>query len=196
MKRKNRLAFVLILILGIASIASILLYGAHVAANTPQIFVRERRGTGERFYRETLGLNLDEEYPRTPQRLMDLYNTTTLFLYGNIILDPDMFMRVIEFQRQLFSEELRSITTAQRQFDNMMHNKETLGEAGIRVSDATVEDIRYDFVDQRVAAVHVHRRLFSYDDMYRIYYLILDDSDRWRIHSWEVTDYMFRPLYQ
>ena len=183
-KRKNTLLFFIILIAGIGIIGAILAYGAHVSANLPQHFVHERRHTADRLYRETVGLNISENYPQSPWQLMELYATSFFLLHGNFILDEDIFMEVIEFQREMFSQELRDRNPPDLQLANHLINLGTFREAEAVLRPSTVEDIRFDHAGQRTALAHVVHPFMTHENLYRVYHLIMDENDMWRINSW------------
>lgn len=193
-KRKNTLLFMIIMLAGIVAIGSILAYGAHVSANTPQYFVHERRHTAGRLYRETVGRDMEENYPQTPLLLMELYATTFFLLHGNFILDEDIFMEAIEFQRQLFTQELRDRNPPQLQLANLLANLETFGEADAVLRPSTVENVRHDFYDQRSALAYVVHPFMTHENLYRVYHLEMDENDMWRINSWVEADEEFRPF--
>lgn len=188
------LLFLIILVLGIVTISSILVYGMRVSENMPQHFVHERRHRGERMYRETVGLNLAEDYPQGPWQLMELYTTSFTLLHGNFILDEGIFMDVIEFQRELFSQELRSRNTAEHQLFNHLANMETFRDADAVLRTSSVENIRHDFYDQRSALAYVIHPFMNHESLYRVYHLIMDDNDIWRINSWVEADEEFEPV--
>ena len=192
--RKNRLLFFIILIAGIAAIGSILAYTAHISANTPQDFVYERRHTAGRLYRETVGLDISENYPQTPWQLMDLYATSFFLLHGNFILDEGIFLEVIEFQRELFTQELRDRNPPQLQLANHLANLETFREADAVLRPSRVENVRHDFYDQRSALAYVVHPFMTHENLYRVYHLIMDDDDMWRINSWAEADEEFVPI--
>ena len=192
--RKNRLLFFIILIAGIAAIGSILAYGAHVSANAPQYFIYERRHTADRLYRETVGLDINENYPQTPWQLMDLYATSFFLLHGNFILDEGVFMEVIEFQRELFTQELRDRNPPQLQLANHMANLEIFREADAVLRPSRVENVRHDFYDQRTALAYVVHPFMTHENLYRVYHLMMDDNDMWRINSWAEADEEFVPF--
>jgi len=196
MKRKktNVAVLLLVLIIGLGGIGSIIAYSLHVNANIPQLYVRERRGTGERMYRNTVGINIRENYPRNPAQLMDLYLSSVLFLYGNIILDEGIFMEVIEFQREMFSGELLAASTPQSQFENLMTSLEVFDYLGLSLRTSTVENIRHDFYDQRTALAYVIHPFFLQDNIYRVYHLVQDEFDMWRINSWSQADSDFNVM--
>jgi len=188
-KRRNKALFVCILLLGLGGIAAIFAYGAHISANTDHPFVWERRHNAQRLYRETVELNIRENYPQSPAALMELYTTSVFFLYGDFILCDDIFMEVIEFQREMFSQALLATTTARQQFDNLMESlAEFHNEPGLSLRRSTVENIRHDFHDQRTALVYVIHPFMFHADLFRVYHLVMDENDRWRINSWSLAD--------
>jgi len=189
-KRKNGLLFFIILLLGIGAIGSILAYGAHVSANMPQHFVHERRHTADRLYRETVGTDLVENYPQTPWQLMELYATAFFLLHGNFIVDEGVFMEVIEFQRELFTQELRDRNPAHYQLANHLMNLETFRQADAVLRPSTVENIRYDHQGHRTALAYVVHPFMAHENLYRVYHLEMDENDMWRINSWvEANEY-------
>ena len=188
-KRKNVALFVFILLLGLGGIAAILAYGAHISANTDHPFVWERRHNAQQLYRQTVELNIRENYPQSPTALMELYTTSVFFLYGDFILCEDIFMEVIEFQREMFSLELLAGTTAAQQFNNLMASLEGFqDEANLLLRRSSIENIRHDFHDQRTALVYVIHPFMFHANLYRVYHLIMDDNDMWRINSWSLAD--------
>jgi lactate dehydrogenase-like 2-hydroxyacid dehydrogenase len=193
-KKKNVLLFFIVLILGIGAIGSILAYGAHVSANMPQHFVHERRHTAGRLYRETVGLDLDENYPQEPADLMELYARAFFLLHGNFIIDEDIFMDVIEFQRQLFTQELRDRNPAQYQLANHLANLEIFDEANAVLRPPTIERIRHDFYDQRTALAYVIHSFMAHENLYRVYHLMMDENDMWRINTWREANEYFEPI--
>ena len=193
-KRKNSLLFFIILLVGIGAIGSILAYGAHVSANTPQLFVHERRHTADRLHRETVGMDITENYPQTPWQLMDLYNTAFFLLHGNFVLDEGVFMDVIEFQREMFTQELRDRNPPHSQLANHLINLETFREAEAVLRPSIVENIRHDHVGQRTALAYVVHPFVMHENLYRMYHLEMDDDDMWRINSWVETDEEFNPI--
>ena len=195
-KKKNGLLFFVILLLGIGAIASILAYGAHVSANMPQYFVHERRHTADRLYRQTVGSDILENYPQNPRDLMDLYTTSFFLLHGNFILDEGIFMEVIEFQRELFTQELRDLNPAHLQLANHLANLETFREADAVLRPSTVENIRYDHAGQRTALAHVVHPFMTHENLYRVYHLVMDENDMWRINSWAEANEEFEPILE
>ena len=188
-KRKNTMLFFMILLAGIAIIVSILAYGSHVSANMPQHFVHERRHTADRMYRETVELDIRKNYPQTPWQLMDLYATSFFLLHGNFILDERIFMDVIEFQRELFSQELRDLNPLELQLANHLSNLKRFREADAVLRPSRVENVRHDFYGQRTALAYVVHPFMTHENLYRVYHLEMDENDMWRINSWtEATE--------
>jgi len=197
-KKRNHVGlFIAIAILGVCGIATIFAIGAHVSANTPQPYVWERRHNAARLYAETVELDIHnpENYPQNPQQLMELYNAAFFFLHGDFILDDDIFMEVIEFQRALFTDEILETTTARQQFDNLMNNLEILrADNDVLLRRSFVENIRHDFRDQRTALAYVVHPFMLQADLYRVYHLRMDDNNMWRINSWSRADSEFNIL--
>ena len=192
--RKNSLLFLIILLAGILAIGGILAYGAHVSANSPQHFVHERRHTADRLYRETVGMDIYENYPQTPWKLMEIYAASFFLLHGNFILDEGIFMEVIEFQRQLFTQELRDRNPSHLQLANHLANLEIFREADAVLRPSTVENVRHDFYDQRTALAYVIHPFMTHENLYRVYHLEMDENDMWRINTWREADEEFQPI--
>ena len=191
-KRKNLGLFIAIAVIGALGIGAIFAYGAYVTANTHQPFVWERRHNALRMYREMTEMDIAQNHPQSPARLMEIYNDTFFFLHGDFILDEDVFMEVIEFQRVLFSEELLANTTARQQFDNLMRNLDTIrADGSIIFRRSQVENIRHDFHDQRTALAYVVHPFIAHENLYRVYHLVMDNEDRWVINSWSLADNEF-----
>jgi hypothetical protein len=193
-KKQQVIAFVIILVCGVAAIAGLLLHALRVTAETEQPFVHERRHNAQRLYRETIGRDILENYPQTPRELMEAYGASVWLLYGEFIATEDMFMQVIEFQRTLFSHELRQSITADEQFNNLMASIAEMSYAGVLARRPEIEEIAFDFIDQRSALVEVRHRFTWHDNLYRLYYVVMDENDLWRIASWALADSDFNLL--
>lgn len=197
-KRKNVGLFIFVLIVGIGLIVGIALYAMRIQDAMDLPFVHERRHTAQQLYNETLGRDMENNYPANPRALMELYAATVLFLHGDFIASEDMFLRAINFQRSLFTDELAGMVTAQQQMNNIRHSLEILGEYGVVTRRPQIYEFTIDYADGRTALVEVRspfRHPFEYlEDMYRVYYLVLDWQDRWKIHSWAQTDEFFNIL--
>jgi len=197
-KRKNIGVFVLVLVLGIGLIGGIAIYAVRMQDAMEQPFVHERRHTAQQLYNETLGRDMENDYPTTPRALMELYGATVLFLHGDFIACDDMFLRAVNFQRSLFTDELAGVVTAQQQINNIRDSLAILGDYGVATRRPQVYEFTIDYDEGRTALVEVRRPFrhpFEFmEDMYRVYYLSMDWRDRWRIHSWAQTDEFFNLL--
>ncbi|MCL2575112.1 MAG: hypothetical protein FWE33_01640 [Defluviitaleaceae bacterium] len=193
-KQLQTVAFIIILIIGIAGIGGIIYYAVYSDSLIERPFVPERRQTAERMYRETVGIDLSQDYPANPRDLMELYAITHQFLYGNFIALDWMFMEVIEFQRQLFSQELRSANSSAEQFNNLMKDIELISEQGGRVLRAQIYEFTIGYGEDDEALMQVRHRFAQHDDLFRLYHLILDDDGYWRINSWIEADEHFNPI--
>jgi len=191
-KISNKGLFIVVAIFGICLIGGLIAYGAYVSNNIQHIFVREHRHVGERLYSETVELDLYANYPQSPTRLMEFYNTAFFLLNSNIIIYDNVMMEVINFQRNLFSAELLSLSTPQQQFETLRRNLEELyAGGGVTLRRSTIENVRHDFYDQRTALVYVIHPFMFAPDLHRIYHLIMDENDMWKINSWVLTDSEF-----
>ncbi|MCL2854664.1 MAG: hypothetical protein FWE21_03500 [Defluviitaleaceae bacterium] len=197
-KRKNIVPFVIILLAGVGLVGGIFWWGLRVQEEMEQPFVHERRHTAGQLYNETLGRDMVNDYPATPRALMELYAATVVFLTGDFIACEDMFLRAINFQRSLFTDELAATTTAQGQLNTLRQNVAIMQDYGLAVRRPVVYEFTIDYYEGRTALVEVRRPFRSpfddLDDMYRVYYLALDWQDRWKIHSWAQTDENFQLL--
>lgn len=187
-KKTSIIVGVLILVIGFGIIGAMIFHAIRIEAAIERPFVPERRQTAERHYRDTLGRDMENDYPQTPRELMELYATTILFLYGDFIALESMFMQVIDFQRSLFTDELRSAVSAQDQFINLQESLTELDDADANIRRAEIHEFTVDYVYERHALVQVSHRFMFQDDLHRLYHLSLDENDRWRIASWALAD--------
>ncbi|MCL2753692.1 MAG: hypothetical protein FWE44_06050 [Defluviitaleaceae bacterium] len=193
-KKSNAGIFVLVLTVGILAFAGVFYYAYTVSSQIERPFVHERRQAAERMYRETVGIDIERNYPTTPRALMELYAITVHFLYGDFIAVDSMFMEIIEFQRMLFSTQLRQLNSAQQQFNALVEHLELLAEAEARILRPEVEEITRGYIDERSALVQVRHRFAHHDSLYRLYHLVMDDNDMWRINSWVEADENFNAI--
>ena len=197
-QRKHIVPFILILIVGLGLIGGIVWYAVTIQSEMEMPFVHERRHTAQQLYNQTLGRDMENDYPATPRALLELYAETVMFLHGDFIANEDMFLRAINFQRSLFTDELAGLVTAQQQLNNLRESLVIMDYYGLSPRRSHVYEFTLDYVDGRTALVevrHPFRHPFEYmEDMFRVYYLQMDWQDRWKIHSWAQTDEFFNVL--
>ncbi|MCL2349929.1 MAG: hypothetical protein FWC67_00470 [Defluviitaleaceae bacterium] len=195
-KAKQILGVTIVLLVGAGALAAIFTYSLRISADIERPFVPERRQTAQRLYRDTIGLDIERNYPTNPRDVVELYIRSVFFLYGDFIAYESMFMEVINFQRMLVTEELMQGITPQQQFANLQQSLYYIDQTGISLRPPQVtSDALISYYDSRRALVNVVYPFLFYDQMYRIYYLVQDEHDnRWRIHSWQQTDETFRSI--
>ena len=190
-KKSNTMLAILIILIGLLIFAGIFVYLSFVEANTVHLFTRENRHIGAQLYEATLGLDMEENYPESPLTLMRLYNDINFFLYRNIIVNDELFMRVVDLQRELLHPQLIESLTREQQAAHIRNAVETLGEQGVLVGRSEIDHVQYDFYNQRTARVNIRQPLIFYGAVYWVYMLEIDENGQWKIVGWVETDESF-----
>ena len=192
-KTKNNLfAFIVVAIVGVGIIVGIMAYAFYVSANIERPFVHARRIQAQRLYDGTVGQNIEANYPTTPRRVMELYLMSFRLLHGDFIAMESMFFEVIDFQRLLFSEELlERAGTREEQFATLMENLDIIAQTEVTIRSSELFEINLDYRYENTALAQVRHNMLRYEDLYRLYFLQMDENDKWRIHSWRQTNSNF-----
>ena len=191
-KRSNIVLFVVILVVGVVAIASVLIYAYNLHKNTPVLFNSNKKTAAGKLYEKIKSIDLEANYPETPEAVMELYNDITLMLYGDMIVAEELFPELINIQRELLSGEILGMNTFDEQYQNL---KDSL----VKLAENKMYAFRYEtdnaFFDENlgpeVCVISQKQFLYNMDTVYWNYNLQLIDS-RWKITGWEVREQTLR----
>lgn len=183
--KNNNTRGIIVIIFGILIIATLIFYSFQIDKKTPKYFNAYKKNAAEKIYKEISTRDLDLDYPKTIEELMDFHNNITIMLYSNMLIDNEKLEEIINIERKLYTEELLSKNTIEEQYNKIVENlikinEEELYTIGIKtvsILKSSEEDSSVK-VDQFVSKLG----LVEWD-----YYLKKDDKNRWKINSWNIS---------
>ncbi len=174
---------IVVIIIGLFSIIALVLYSISIYNQKPNYYTPEKANKGEKIYSELSEIDFVNDYPQSPEEIVELNNKIMLFLYGNILADTRKISEVLEFQRNLFSTELNELNTLENQIEN---TNETFGiflEKGVYVIDITQGSIKYTSQNDYSCSVTVDFYFNKLENIKKQYHLVKEDG-RWKINNW------------
>ena len=106
-KKKNgmvKLLFILIIITCIVIIAAVSWKSGSDAIYGD--FENTKKSAAEVLYSDVSGADLEKDYPKTPDEVIQFYGKCYKLIYGDMIRNDDIFANVLHIQRRLYSKEL------------------------------------------------------------------------------------------
>lgn len=146
-------------------------------------FFNPERPEAEELYNELININLEENYPQTPEEVIDIYLKTMKLIYGDMIFSRDLLREVLLIQRNLFSYELLSLNSEDVQFNALVSSVDTLLQNEIVLVENSVVQIENEM--NRVVA-ELQEIYTNSDVLTRNVFLEQDELDKWRIIFWAI----------
>ena len=191
MKKSNKIIGIGILVAVMLLLAVAVIYALN-AENTNQ-FHPNRTGLGRMLHERVMDMDAYINYPRTPEEVMNMQADILMLLYGDFIVDEEMFADIIRQQRLLFSDEILELNSFDSQYSNFLHYLEVLRSDDIRAISTDVLPLEQEenFVEARVI-----RSFSNLGTVYWIYHLERSDiNSDWRISRWTVANENFEPMW-
>ena len=188
-KKVNIWVSILVILLGFGIIGGFIFYAFQRNADVVQNFVRQHRSSGQLLYDEVFSFDLAEDYPQTPEEIMQLYSAITLLLYGGMIINDDLYVDILQQLRGILSNDLIEHIPLEIQLAHLQESLSVLGEVGALPRRPQVLHIRRETEDRALA--HVRQFIMYYEHVYWIYLLERDENEHWKIMSWVRTDSTF-----
>ncbi len=194
-KRNSLLIVSLVILVGIVAIAGIYAFALYKDAGRPKHFRLETEARATLLYEDVVNRDYKEDYPPTVEEVMELYSKGYELIYGNMIIDEEVFNSVVEAQRKLYTKELLAENSYDDQLVNLSSGLEKLSELNVICQKFECKAPIYDPTDNTYCMVRVIEYFSNGEKIYFNYYLIKDrDSNRWAINSWEWTNDAFVPI--
>lgn len=190
MKRKGK---VIIALLAVAAVAVVGVM-AYMYLDTrikiePRQFVKEKETVAKKLY-DKIMIDLEENYPTSPEGVMDLFNDAFYLMYSKSIVNDGTLLEVMSKQRELYSEELKSLNPETLQFSNLKSSLEELYDGNnICLSVERKGTVYGEKPGECVVQVMIYYNTLG--SLYRNYYLIQDDAGCWKVNAWQMTDEIF-----
>ena len=191
---KNR-GWLIVLLISV-SVVAVMLGGYATRAslepwfNADKQFVKEKAAPAARAYDRIMKMDLEINYPSSPEGVMDFFNETFYLMYSKSILDDGTLLEVMIRQRDVYSEELRDadLNRIELQFAKLKSDLESLYEENNICLSVERKGTVYDDKSPGECVVQTMIYYNTVGAIYRNYFLVQDKKGRWRVNGWLDTD--------
>jgi hypothetical protein len=192
-KKKNgmvKLLFILIIITCIVIIAAVSWKSGSDAIYGD--FENTKKSAAEVLYSDVSGADLEKDYPKTPDEVIQFYGKCYKLIYGDMIRNDDIFANVLHIQRRLYSKELAEKNLFEVQLEQIKSDVEALKDSNVVVIDFEAKPPIYS-KDFKTCEVRTIISTNANDEngtlkAYWVYNIVKDEKDLWKIHSFRRTD--------
>ena len=192
-KKKNgmvKLLFILIIITCIVIIAAVSWKSGSDAIYGD--FENTKKSAAEVLYSDVSGADLEKDYPKTPDEVIQFYGKCYKLIYGDMIRNDDIFANVLHIQRRLYSKELAEKNLFEVQLEQIKSDVEALKDSNVVVIDFEAKPPIYS-KDFKTCEVRTIISTNANDEngtlkAYWVYNIVKDEMDLWKIHSFRRTD--------
>jgi len=180
----------------------IILLGVIVAVATVNYSIQRERTRAEdaaldaegwALYNRIMDRDLVNDYPQTPEAVMDFFNWTSYFIYSRPPKDPEAVLRVLMRQRELYTPEFLALNVLELQFEHLLESLEELHERQIFSTDISRSaSYFYDPANDHVAVISTTIYLTGSPGSFnRDFYFVWVEPPggalgrgRWKIEGW------------
>lgn len=185
-----KLLFILIIITCIVIIAAVSWKSGSDAIYGD--FENTKKSAAEVLYSDVSGADLEKDYPKTPDEVMQFYGKCYKLIYGDMIRNDDIFANVLHIQRRLYSKELAEKNLFEVQLEQIKSDVEALKDSNVVVIDFEAKPPIYS-KDFKTCEVRTIISTNANDEngtlkAYWVYNIVKDEKDLWKIHSFRRTD--------
>ncbi|MFI3231019.1 MAG: DUF6715 family protein [bacterium] len=199
-KNFNNIVCGLICIIIISILVGIFITGQS-QDDTTSYFNKTNATSSEAILDEILAIT-EENYPKTPEEVIETYIAGYKLLYGEKILDektneiinPDIVQIILSSQRCLLSEDLKDLNPLETQVQNVLANINSISDENARIIDNSYSPAIYSSYNSKLATVRVSHIGNGFTQYFQEYELEKDFEDKWRITRWYNTDENYNKL--
>lgn len=178
-----------ILIIGVIIAISVISY-KNASETLYGDFTIEKKGMAEILYSDIRKFDESEEYPKTPDEVLEIYNECYRLLYGDMINNEEIISEILHIQRKLCSDEFVQMNIYEEQLVNLKEDIKNLKEKEVCVIDVSSKPAIYDkkhdscFIKVTVStdAMLQDRTMMKFNFKY---HFIMDENGLWKIQSVE-----------
>lgn len=144
----------------------------------------------DKLYNDTIGLDLVNHYPETPEEVLGVYLNTSQLLFRAYNTTEEMVEALLKQQRTLFGPELLALNDYDTQLQGLISTIAVYKENKLfSVGTEQKPIIYYDPENNNLCLIRATQYLSDKNNSYRNYYLAKNtDNGRWEITTWETTD--------
>ena len=139
--------------------------------------------------KEVLAIDLDENYPETPEEVMRLFTHTFRILYGWDKSDVETISRVIEVQRGLYSQALADINSLSQQLSTLLTALDVQYERGLEIIGIYQSSPVFNRFSPDRCVVNIIKYANNNQSFHYNHHLFRHpESGRWQIGFWEEVE--------
>lgn len=198
----TKLIALLLLILGISLILGLVFVSLNQKESLSYYFTKETNNSSEKIYNNLLNLT-EENYPDTPEKVVEIYTDSYKLLYGGRIKEEylnELIPIILEKQRILFSNELVNSNPVEQQIQFVKENVEFFQKEKLKIVSININPPIYDQNDNNLVYFNITMQDNSKptethsQNYYFKYHLKKDSNNKWHIIGFYPTDSEFNKL--
>lgn len=195
MKKNSNSTAILIIIVGAIILVSIIGFALFTHLNTHIYFDPQRRAVATRLFESVMNTDLANNYPRTPEEVMTYYFDLSRLIYSGMIVDRDLYPKIITQMRHLFGPELIELNSFEDQLESVMDVVDRFASYGIFKTGWEQLPPIFDVNDPTVCYIRA-KQIFNTNETFfwefRLERII--PQNEWRIIRFDNTDEYFNVI--
>ena len=193
-KKGNNIIGMLFIVLVLFIIGAFLAISFLKSEGTSKYFYKEDSVGAQNLYNNIMSIS-EENYPKTPEEVVNKYTEAYKLLYGNKIKDLTIVPNILDKQRILLFEDLLASNPFEEQVNEVLYSIENLKNNKVKITSVEIKSASYDQMDNTLAYVKVDKIDSLFQKYYYIYHLKLE-NDKWKITGWYNTDENYNIIEQ
>ncbi len=194
MSRKNSMLIgIIILMSGLIVLGILIAKGVKTHNNEPKLFKDSKKVLAMKIYENIKAYDLEESYPDTPEKVMDLYMNLTMLILGDMIQDNNVYAEMVDISRKLYSDEILASNPVQQQYQELISSVKALEKDEIYLAQFDRGKTYYPPDNSKLCVIPVDEYLNKIGHVYWNYYLVSEEG-AWKIQTWEMTDENYNSL--
>lgn len=162
---------IVVIIIGLGLIIALLIFAIINSGDEQQTFVSTRENQARKLYDTIINIDFDNNYPNSPEEITDIYNDTSLMLYGDMIIDEDIRKNVLVVQRRLLSDAMLEANPLDIQYENLIKATNELYDKDVRAMTFDRGKPFYVASNEDLCTIPVRQEFTNSDDINWTYYL-------------------------
>ncbi|MCL2564818.1 MAG: hypothetical protein FWE24_03280 [Defluviitaleaceae bacterium] len=188
-KKSSYTVGILIILVGVIILVSIIGFALFTHLNTHVYFDPQRRAVATRLFESSMNTDLINDYPMTPEEVMTYYFDLSRLIYSGMIVDRDLYPKVITQMRHLFGPELIALNSFEEQFETVMDVVDRFAEYGIFKTGWEKLPPIFDVNDPTVCYIRAKQTFNTNETFYWQFRLErIIPQNQWRIIRFDSTD--------
>ena len=186
---------ILIVLAGAILVVSFGAYGYFSYKNTPVYFNSAKAEQAKRLYSKAMDINLDQNYPKTPDEVMELYLIMSRLIYSDMIVEPSLYGEIITQMRKLYGPEMLKENPYETQLETVEQAVLTLKEQKINQSGYERLPTLFNPLAPDLCHVRANQTYSNSEVFYWEFQLErVPPENNWKIIRFEMTDENYEPL--